>query len=221
MYVILTERQSIECRRTIQLSCLHRSDLFDYNRNIVCFRSAKRVRAKFSDFYHLVSFALPPYLRTFFVSSHTAHLALYDNFALSFRCCTFAVFLLTLCCRQFSFNFVSNLLRTFISGCYVFRLLHRNFFSFFGFVVFGFVIYLFFWILTLSMTYTSKQLFFLKRNTKRLFDFPNERQNFVKSGETDLSIRSIASHGYFLFLSAFALKHNFKEKGSLSTNKNN
>lgn len=61
MKVLLTKRQSIECTRTIQLSCLHRSVLFDYNRSIVYFRSAKPVRAEFSNFYHLVSYALPPY----------------------------------------------------------------------------------------------------------------------------------------------------------------
>lgn len=56
----------------IQLSCLHKSDLFDCNQNIVCFRPAKRFRAKFLDFYHLVSFALPPYY-PIVVKLHTLH----------------------------------------------------------------------------------------------------------------------------------------------------
>lgn len=58
---ILTKHRSIEYTRTIQWSCLHRSGPFDYNRSIVYFRSAKPARAEFSNFYHLVSYALPPY----------------------------------------------------------------------------------------------------------------------------------------------------------------
>lgn len=73
--LILTACRSIECKRTIQLSCLHKLDLSDYSQSIVCFRSAKQFRVKFSDSYHLVSFAQPPYYRIC-----AQHFALYDNF---------------------------------------------------------------------------------------------------------------------------------------------
>lgn len=58
---ILTKRPSIGCIQMIRLSCLRMLVLFDCNRSIVCCRSAKRFRARFSDFYRLVSFALPPF----------------------------------------------------------------------------------------------------------------------------------------------------------------
>lgn len=83
--VILTEHRSTGCRRTIQWSCLHTLGLSDYNQNIVCFRSTKRVRAKFWDFYHLVSFALPPYRIV------AEHFALYGD-SLPFLCLFFSVF---------------------------------------------------------------------------------------------------------------------------------
>lgn len=63
--ILLTKHRSIEYTRTIQLSCLHRSVLFDYNRSIVYSRSTKPIRAEFSNFYHLVSYALPPYFLSF------------------------------------------------------------------------------------------------------------------------------------------------------------
>lgn len=58
---ILTKRRCIVCIQTIQLSYWRMWVLFDYNRNIVCCRSAKRFRVRFSDFYRLVFFALPPF----------------------------------------------------------------------------------------------------------------------------------------------------------------
>lgn len=76
---ILTIHRSIGCIQMIQLSCLHRSDLFDCNQSIVCFRPKRRARVKFSDFYHLVSFALPPYYPV--VAHHTLHFMIIFSFA--------------------------------------------------------------------------------------------------------------------------------------------
>lgn len=120
---ILTEHRSIECTRTIQSSCLHRSALFDYNRSIVYFRSAKPARAEFSNFYHLVSYALPPYRLSFvcllfrsvfrvlnFLQNNTNTRALqYANFSFFSIC----LFIYSLSC--------SNLL----CGFFAFRLYHK------------------------------------------------------------------------------------------------
>ena len=70
---ILTKHRSIGCKQTIQWSCLHRLDLFDYNRSIVCCRSAKPARVKFLDFYRLAFFALPPYFLSKLLSQNETH----------------------------------------------------------------------------------------------------------------------------------------------------
>ena len=58
---LLTERPSIGCIQMIQWSCWHMLVPVDCNRNIVYCHSATQFHVKSLDFYHLVSFALPPF----------------------------------------------------------------------------------------------------------------------------------------------------------------